>query len=75
MNASNRNDAKVSAMYTEQYLVRQRQQEQIKRAEEVQLSHRLAEVRRLRKRKERAERRLVQAWRRVERLQSLMSAT
>lgn len=75
MNASNRNDAKVSAMYTEQYLVRQRQQEQIKRAEEVRLSHRLAEVRRLRKRKERAERRLVQAWRRVERLQSLMSAT
>jgi hypothetical protein len=62
-------------MYTEQYLVRQRQQEQITRAEEVRLSHRLAEVRRLRKRKERAERRLVQAWRRVERLQSLMSAT
>ncbi|MGH3282420.1 MAG: hypothetical protein ACRDNW_25240 [Trebonia sp.] len=61
-------------MYIEQYLVRQRQQEQIRRAEEVQVSHKLAQVRRLRKRRERAERQLVQAWRRVEQVQSLMSA-
>lgn len=60
-------------MYVEQYLARERHQERLRRAEEDRTSHRIVELRKLQKRQERAERRLLQVWQRAERLRSIMS--
>jgi len=61
-------------MYVEQYLVRQRQQEQLRQAEQLHAARRASARRRLEKRRERAERQLVLAWRRVDELRELMTA-
>jgi len=59
-------------MYVEQYLVKHKHQEQLKRAEEEQMGRQAAQMRRLEKRRERAERQLLQAWARVEQLRESM---
>jgi len=59
-------------MYVAEYLVKERQQERLKRAEEERAARRAAELRKLEKRQERAERQLMHAWQRVEQLRSLM---
>lgn len=61
-------------MYVEQYLVKQRQQERLRQAEEQQAARQVSARRRLQKRRERAERQLVLAWRRVDHLRELMTA-
>jgi hypothetical protein len=57
-------------MYAEQYLARERHQERIKHAEQERVGQRLAELRKLEKEQERAERRLLQVWLRVEQARS-----
>jgi uncharacterized membrane protein YccC len=60
-------------MYVEQYIVQHKQQERLRRAEEEQIGRRVAQMRKLEKRRERAERQLLQAWQRVDRLRETMS--
>jgi hypothetical protein len=61
-------------MYVQEYLVKERHQERIRQAEEGRAASQAAELRKLEKRQERAERELLHAWQRVEQLRSLMSA-
>jgi hypothetical protein len=61
-------------MFTQEYLVRERQQERLRQAEQERAASRVAELRKLEKRQERAERQLLHAWQRVEQLRSLLSA-
>jgi len=60
-------------MYVEQYIVQHKQQERLRRAEEEQVGRQVAQKRKLEKRRERAERQLLQAWQRVDRLRETMS--
>ena len=60
-------------MYVEQYVVRYKHQERLKRAEEEQAGRQVAQMRKLEKRRERAERQLLQAWQRVEQLRESLS--
>lgn len=60
-------------MYVEQYLVKDRQREQLRQAEEVQRRRQVVQFRRLKRRQERAERQLIDAWRRVEELRETMN--
>lgn len=60
-------------MYTQEYLVKERQQERLRQAEGQRAASQAAELHKLVKRQERAERQLLQAWQRVEQLRSLMS--
>jgi len=61
-------------MYAQEYLVKERQQERLRQAEQERAASQVAELRKLEKRQERAERQLLSAWKRVEQLRSLMSA-
>jgi hypothetical protein len=61
-------------MYTQEYLAKDRQQERLRQAEQGRAASQAAELRKLEKRQERAERQLLSAWQRVEQLRSLMSA-
>jgi hypothetical protein len=58
-------------MYAEQYLVRERHQERLKQAEQERAGQRIVELRKLEKEQERAERRLLQVWQRVEQARSV----
>jgi hypothetical protein len=60
-------------MYTQEYLVKERQQERLRQAEGQRAASQAAELHKLEKRQERAERQLLQAWQRVEQLRSVMS--
>ena len=59
-------------MYTQQYLAKERQQERLREAEQERSARQVTELRRLEKRQERAERQLLSAWQRVERLRSTL---
>jgi len=61
-------------MYAQEYLVKERQQERLRQAEQERAASQVAELRKLEKRQERAERQLLNAWQRVEQLRSLLSA-
>jgi thiamine kinase-like enzyme len=61
-------------MYVEQYLAKERHQEQMRRAEEERAARQLAELHKLERRQERAERQLLHAWARVEQIRSVISA-
>ena len=61
-------------MYVEQYLAKERHQEQIRRAEEERAAHQLTELHKLERRQERAERQLLHAWARVEEIRAVISA-
>ena len=61
-------------MYAQEYLVRERHEERLKQAEGQRAASQAAELHKLEKRQERAERQLLHAWQRVEQLRSLMSA-
>jgi hypothetical protein len=61
-------------MSIEQYLVRERHQERIKRADRERAGRRIAEFRRLDRQRERAERQLLRVWQRVDQARSIMSA-
>jgi hypothetical protein len=61
-------------MFTQEYLAKERHQERLRQAEQERAASQVTELRKLEKRQERAERQLLSAWQRVERLRSLMSA-
>ena len=62
-------------MYTQECLAKDRHQERLRQAEQERAASQVSELRKLEKRQERAERQLMSAWRRVERLRSLTSAS
>jgi hypothetical protein len=59
-------------MYTHEYLSRERQQERLRQAEQDRAARQVTELRKLEKRQERAERQLLSAWQRIERLRSTL---
>jgi hypothetical protein len=61
-------------MYTQEYLSKERQRERLRQAEQERAARQVTELRRLEKRQERAERQLLSAWQRVERLRSTLGA-
>jgi hypothetical protein len=61
-------------MYVEEYLAKERHQERLRRAADERSAQQAAELNKLERRSERAERQLLNAWQRVEQLRSLMSA-
>ena len=61
-------------MYTQEYLAKERQQERLRQAEQERSARQVTELRKLEKRQERAERELLSAWQRVERLRSTLGA-
>ena len=52
-------------MYVEQYVTKEWHQERLRQAEEGRAGQQVAELRKLEKRQERAERQLLRAWQRV----------
>ena len=62
-------------MYTQEYLAKERHQERLRQAAAERSAHQVAELRKLEKRQERAERELLNAWQRVEELRSTLSAS
>ena len=60
-------------MYVEECLARERVTERLKRAQEDRVASSVAELSKMEKRKERAERELLHAWRRVDQLSSTLS--
>ena len=62
-------------MYADQYLVKERQEERRRNAEDGRAGQAVAELRKLERRQERAERRLAEASRRAEQLRSMLSAS
>ena len=61
-------------MYTQEYLAKERQHERLRQAEQARSARQATELRRLEKRQRRAERELLDAWQRVERLRSTLGA-
>ena len=59
-------------MYTQEYLSKERQQERLREAEQERSARQVTELRKLEKRQERAERQLLSAWQRVERLRATL---
>jgi hypothetical protein len=59
-------------MYVEECLARARHQERLSKAEEERSAHQVAELRKLKKRQDRAERELLQAWQLVEQARSTL---
>lgn len=70
MKTSDRTRCKGARMYIEQYLAKERHQEQIKRAERERTSQRIAEVRKLEKQRKRVERQLLEVWQRLDQARS-----
>jgi hypothetical protein len=61
-------------MYVQEYLARERQQERLRQAREERSAHQVAELRKLERRRVRAERALLSTWQRVEQLRSTIGA-
>jgi hypothetical protein len=59
-------------MYAQEYLSKERQRERLRQAEQDRAARQVSELRKLEKRQERAERQLLSAWERVERLRSTL---
>jgi hypothetical protein len=59
-------------MYVEEFVVRERHRERLRRARESRAAHQVLALRRLERRSARAERALLRTWQRAERLRSLL---
>ena len=59
-------------MYIEQCLARDRHEERLSQARQERAAHQVAELRRMEKRRERAERELLHVWKAVDQLRSAM---
>jgi hypothetical protein len=59
-------------MYTQEHLAKERQHERLRQAEQERSARQVTELRKLERRQERAERQLLSAWQRVERLRSTL---
>ncbi|HEX3715542.1 MAG TPA: hypothetical protein VHV09_22305 [Trebonia sp.] len=62
-------------MYVQEALTRERHKERLRQAQEVRAAHQVAELRKLERKRERAERQLLLAWQRVEQLRSMLATT
>ena len=60
-------------MYVQEYLAKDRHRERLRQAEDVRVASQVSELRKLEKRKDRAERQLLSAWQRAEQLRSQLS--
>jgi hypothetical protein len=60
-------------MYVEECLARERQAERLKQAQDERVANGVAELSKMEKRQERAERELLYTWRRVDQLRSMLS--
>ncbi len=60
-------------MYTAERLAKDRHQERLRQAQDERAAQQVAELHKLEKRQARAERDLLHAWQRVERLRSMLS--
>jgi hypothetical protein len=60
-------------MYAEECLARERQAERLKQAQAERFASGVAELSKMEKRQERAERELLYTWRRVDQLRSMLS--
>jgi hypothetical protein len=61
-------------MYTAECLAKERHRERLRQAQEERAAQQVVELRKLEKRRHRAERELLHAWQRVERLRSMLGA-
>lgn len=61
-------------MYVQEYLAKERQQERLRQAQQERSASQVAELRKLERRQQRAERALLSTWQRVERLRSMIGA-
>jgi HPt (histidine-containing phosphotransfer) domain-containing protein len=61
-------------MYVQEYLAKERQQERLRQAHQERSASQVAELRKLERRQERAERELLSTWKRVEQLRSAIGA-
>ena len=61
-------------MYMSETLARDRHKDQLEYAREARLARQAAELRRLERVRQRAERRLLRAWRRADELRSMLEA-
>jgi hypothetical protein len=61
-------------MYQSERLARERHAERLKYAEQSQKAQRASELRRLERQQQRAERRLVEAWRRADEVRSMLES-
>jgi len=59
-------------MYAQEYVSKERQRERLRQAEQERSARQVTELRKLEKRQERAERQLLSAWQRVERLRTTL---
>jgi hypothetical protein len=62
-------------MYAEEFLTRQRHQERLRQAQEGRSAHRVAALRKLEKRQQRAEAELLDVWQRVDRMRSRLGVS
>lgn len=74
MTEANAHDARGFTMYVEECLARDRHAERLKQAQDERVAHSAAELSRLEKRQERAERQLLYAWQRVDKLRSTLGS-
>jgi hypothetical protein len=61
-------------MYVQEYLAKERQQERLRQAHEERSDSQVAELRKLERKRERAERELLSTWQRVEQLRATIGA-
>jgi anti-sigma28 factor (negative regulator of flagellin synthesis) len=61
-------------MYVQEYLAKERQQERLRQAHAERSASQVAELRKLERRQQRAERELLSTWQRVEQLRSAIGA-
>ena len=59
-------------MYAQEYVSKERHRERLRQAEQERSARQVTELRKLEKRQERAERELLSAWQRVERLRAAL---
>jgi hypothetical protein len=62
-------------MYVQESLARDRQRERLREAREDRTAHQVAELQKVERRRERAERQLLHAWQRVDQLKSMLEAS
>jgi hypothetical protein len=73
MTEADAHDARDFTMYIEECLARDRQAERLRQARNERVVSRVAELTKMQKRQERAERELLYTWRRMEQLRSMLS--
>jgi hypothetical protein len=62
-------------MYVQEYLAKDRQRERLREALEDRTAYQAAELKKVERRRDRAERELLSAWQRVDQLRSMLEAS